>query len=75
MKNLLYLYLSDNDLMVLAPRAFEGVPELTYLHLDGNRLARFPGSGQQAFRSYLYLNLFYSCITCILLSGILFRLS
>lgn len=57
MKNLLYLYLSDNDLTVLDPRAFVGVPELTYLHLDGNRLVQFPGSGQQAFRSYCYANI------------------
>lgn len=59
MKNLLYLYLSDNELTVLDPRAFVGVPELTYLHLDGNLLVQFPGSGQQAFRSYCYVNLWF----------------
>lgn len=46
MKNLLYLYLSDNDLMSLDPKAFAGVPKLTYIHLERNKLAQFPGSGQ-----------------------------
>uniref|UniRef100_A0A3Q0RP93 Chondroadherin n=1 Tax=Amphilophus citrinellus TaxID=61819 RepID=A0A3Q0RP93_AMPCI len=45
MKNLLYLYLSDNDLRSLDPKAFAGAPRLTYLHLERNRLAQFPGSG------------------------------
>lgn len=51
MKNLLYLYLSDNDLTFLDSGAFAGAPELTYLHLEGNRLAQFPGSGQWLVKS------------------------
>lgn len=46
MRNLVYLYLSDNDLTSLEPKAFAGVPKLTYLHLEGNRLTQFPGDGQ-----------------------------
>lgn len=46
MKNLFYLYLSDNDLTTLDSGTFDGAPKLTYLHLEGNRLAQFPGSGQ-----------------------------
>lgn len=47
MKNLLYLYLSDNDITFLDSGAFTGAPQLTYLYLDGNRLGQFPGSGQE----------------------------
>lgn len=51
MKTLFYLYLSDNDLTSLEPEAFVGAPELTYLHLEGNRLAQFPGSGQSPVKA------------------------
>uniref|UniRef100_A0A8C5G6N3 Chondroadherin-like protein n=1 Tax=Gouania willdenowi TaxID=441366 RepID=A0A8C5G6N3_GOUWI len=43
MKELLYLYLSDNLLTSLGRRAFAGLPKLTYLHLEDNRLTVFPG--------------------------------
>lgn len=42
----MYLYLSDNDLTSLEPEALAGLPKLVYLHLEGNRLAQFPGAGR-----------------------------
>lgn len=51
MKQLFYLYLSDNDLTSLDPAAFAGLSELTYLHLEGNRLTQLPGAGETGFVS------------------------
>ncbi|CAN9505812.1 unnamed protein product [Ophioblennius macclurei] len=57
MRDLLYLYLSDNDLTTLERRAFAGVPKLTYLHLEGNRLAQFPASALSLLPNLFVLHL------------------
>lgn len=44
MKNLIYLYLSDNQLSSLDAKVFEGAHEIMYLHLEDNKLTHFPSS-------------------------------
>ncbi|XP_008298176.1 chondroadherin-like protein, partial [Stegastes partitus] len=71
MKNLFYLYLSDNDLTFLDPRVFAGTPQLTYLHLEGNRLVQFPGSALSLLPSLFVLHMERNAISKLEPTGLL----
>ncbi|XP_019723799.1 chondroadherin-like protein [Hippocampus comes] len=71
MKNLFYLYLSDNDLTSLGPETFTGAPALSYLYLEGNRLAKFPGSALQLLPNLFALHLERNAILKLEPTGLL----